>query len=218
MCGRYSVLTEDEIIEIRGILKTLSMALVKDEFEQYGEDSGEPSPSDEVRPTDSAPVITSQREGISFESAKWGFKKWDGSGVIINARSETMKLKSTFSKLVEAGRCVVPAGEFFEWEKVGDKKKRHYAKDRDGNLLFMAGLYREGKEGREFVIITKEATGEMQKIHDRIPVILRANQLEAWLNGTLTPEDIEKLEYDVSVVPCGADSDGDNEQLSMFFD
>lgn len=227
MCGRYTVLTEDEIIEIREILKDLSLLIVRDDFENYDEAPGE------VFPTNHAPVITKNNDGISFESVKWGFKKWSGPGVIINARSETMRNKSTFSKHLETGRCVVPAGEFFEWEKAAGKtgsagKKKHYAKDRDGNLLFMAGLYRDVKDEndyeaiqnnssgmvREFVIITKEVTGEMAKIHDRMPVILRVEQIEPWLTGVITPKDIEKMDFDVSVNPC--DEGDTEEQISLF--
>ncbi len=211
MCGRYTVLTEDEIIGIREVLKNLSLRIVRDEFLEYNEENGE------IYPTDFAPVITKSEKGISFESVKWGFKKWNGSGVIINARCETIAIKSTFSSLIKAGRCVVPAGEFFEWKKLEKGKKKHFVKDRNGNILFMAGLYRDTVEGREFVIITKEATGEMKEIHDRIPVILRVNQIEDWLSGRMTPEDMEKLEYDVAVYPCEDDDNNDKyEQLSLF--
>ncbi len=196
MCGRYTVLTEDEIVEIREILQELSLRIVKDEFTAYEEAVGE------VFPTDSAPVITGQGESVSFESVKWGFQKWDGSGVIINARCETIQIKGMFSKLIMGGRCVVPAGEFFEWEKLDKGKKKHFVKDKDGNILFMAGLYRDTEDGREFVIITKKATGEMKKIHDRIPVILRVDQLESWLSGKLSPDNLLKLDFDVTVTPC----------------
>jgi len=201
-------LTEDEIIEIREILKKLSLSLSKDEFLEYDEKGGE------VFPTDTAPVITQNDTGIAFESAKWGFKRFDGKGVIINARSETIRTKSTFSKHLETGRCVVPAGEFFEWEKTDSGKIKHYAKDRDGNLLFMAGLYRDHNNEREFVIITKEASGEIAKIHDRMPVILRTEQLEDWLSGRITPEDLEKMEIDITVMPC--DDVRDSGQTSLF--
>lgn len=213
MCGRYTVLTEDEIIEIREILKDLSLRIVRDDFEEYDVKPGE------VFPTNYSPVITKNNDGIAFESVKWGFKKWNSPGVIINARCETIKQKSTFSRYLETGRCVIPAGEFFEWEKLDTGKKKNYAKDRDGNLLFMAGLYRDVKDEknpeetiREFVIITKEAIGEMAKIHDRMPVILRVDQIEAWLIGEITPEDIEKMEYDITVAPC-EDNTG---QISLF--
>ncbi len=220
MCGRYTVLTEDEIIEIRGILSKLSMAIVRDDFEHYDEVSRAYGSGGEVFPTNHAPVITKNDEGIAFESAKWGFKKWNSPGVIINARAETMKNRSTFSKRLETGRCVVPAGEFFEWEKLSSGKKKHYAKDRDGNLLFMAGLYRDtadennpGETVREFVILTKDSTGEMAKIHDRMPVILRLEQIEPWLTGEITPEDTLKMDFDVSVLPCESDEET---QLTLF--
>lgn len=208
MCGRYTVLTEDEIIEIREILKGISMRIVKDEFANYDEQGGE------VYPTNSPPVLVGTKRGISFESVKWGFKKWKGSGVIINARCETIRLKSTFSKLIEAGQCVIPAGEFFEWEKLEKGKRKHFIKDENDNILFMAGLYRDTVEGREFVILTKKATGEMKKIHDRMPVILRVDQLEKWLSGEMFPDDLEKLEYNVAIVPCEENNDSD--QLKLF--
>ncbi|OJU13688.1 MAG: hypothetical protein BGN88_06585 [Clostridiales bacterium 43-6] len=208
MCGRYTVLTEDEIIEIRKILKDLSLRIVKDEFSEYHQDTGE------ICPTDHAPVMIQREEGISFESVKWGFKRWNGSGVIINARCETIIVKSLFSKLIKAGRCVVPAGEFFEWERLEKGKKKYFVKDKNDNILFMAGLYRDTEDGREFVIITKKATNEMKKIHDRIPVILRVDQIESWLSGKLSPDDLENLDYDVAVMPC--ENGGEIDQLSLF--
>ncbi len=155
MCGRYTALTENEIIEVREILKNMSLRIVRDEF---SDDDEALRPGDEVRPTERAPVLIKNSEGLSFESIKWGFKKWRGTGEIINARCETIKTAATFSGLIEAGRCVVPAGEFFEWERLGKEKRKHFVKDKNGNILFMAGLYRNTEDGREFVIITKKAT------------------------------------------------------------
>ena len=203
MCGRYSVLTEDEIIEIRKILRDWAMKIVKDDFEEYDKEDGE------VFPTDHAPVITMGEDGVSFENLRWGFRKWDGKGVIINARVETIQTKSMFAQHLTAGRCVVPAGEYFEWERVGKEKIKHFVKDREGNLLFMAGLYRDTKDGREFVIITKEAHGDILKIHDRMPVILRTDQIESWLNGTLAPDEIVSEAFNAEVVPV------DDEQLQL---
>ncbi len=209
MCGRYAILTEDEIIEIREILKNLSLHIVRDEFLEYNEGNGE------IYPTDFAPVITKREKGFYFENLKWGFNKWNDSGLIINARCETVKIKSTFSSLIKSGRCVVPAGEFFEWKKLEKGKKKHFVKDKNDNILFMAGLYRDTIEGKEFVIITKNAIGEMKNIHDRMPVILRVNQIEDWLSGKLQAEDLEKLDFDVTVNPYKND-DNYNEQLSLF--
>ena len=209
MCGRYTVLTEDEIIKIREILRSISLGLVKDEV------SPDSSGQREVFPSNTAPIITQERGGMAFTAVKWGFKKWDGQGVIINARAETLRDKAMFAKCLYTGRCVVPAGEFFEWERLGSSKRKYYAKDKDGNLLFMAGLYRNmidpaarGSFAREFVIITKEARGEIAAIHDRMPVILRTDQIEAWLTGRLSPDELPDLEYEVTIKPCDNDREG----------
>ena len=226
MCGRYSVLTEDEIIEARSIIQELSMRLVRDELLNY-----EAPHAGEVLPTNKSPIVSKSHGGLAFEYAKFGLKKWDGKGCIINARSETIKGTRMFSGLVSSGRCVVPAREYYEWkeqaardEAVAGKKKpkkiKYFVKDTEGNLLFMAGLYRDGDEGREFVIITKQPCGEVVNLHNRMPVILRAGQIELWLNGTLTPDDLVTMEFNASVHPCEeiaeVTEDEDGGQMSLF--
>ena len=223
MCGRYSCLTEDEIIEVRSIIQKIALDLVRDEIGTFYTGVAE------VRPTDIAPVIIREPDGIAFENAKFGFKKWDGKGVIINARSEGLQTTRMFSKLLTIGRCVVPASEFFEWKEQADggntkrktkKKQKHFVKDKEGNILFFAGLYRDGEDGREFVIITKDATGDVADIHDRMPVVLRVDQLELWLNGTLTADDISKMDFSAYVAPCedeqGVGDDVEGRQMTLF--
>jgi putative SOS response-associated peptidase YedK len=89
----------------------------------------------------------------------------------------------------------------------------------------MAGLYRYAPdipEGREFVIITKDAYGEVESIHDRMPVILTASQIEPWLSGKLTPEEISSLDFNVAVTPSDDEASrkddalkNDAEQLTL---
>ena len=200
MCGRYSCLTDSEITKIRETIKNIPLRIHHDDFDNR------PNKDGETRPTNKAPVIIHQGTGvISIENLRWGFKKWDNSGVIINARVETLHLKAMISKLLYMGRCVVPAGEYYEWEKIGWEKVKHFIKDRSGNLLlFMAGLYRESSDGdgREYVIITKDADDSVAKIHDRMPVLLRADQIGAWLSGELSPEDITRGSFILDVSPC----------------
>jgi len=183
MCGRYSVLAAD------GLQAT------------------------EVYPTDHAPVILRQGcEAASFECLHWGFKKWDGQGVIINARSETLQTTRMFSGLLATRRCVVPACEYYEWKKIGREKVKYFITDREGQCFFMAGLYRDGEAGREFVIITKDAFGEVAGIHARMPVILREEQMEQWLNGKLSSDDLVKMDLDMTAQPC----ENENMQMSLF--
>jgi putative SOS response-associated peptidase YedK len=197
------------------------MRLVRDEMDNYA------APPNEIRPTDKAPIVSKVSDGIAYESAKFGFKGFDGKGVIINARTETVAEKGMFKKHLVAGRCVVPASEYYEWREQTEaaastkskkpKKKKHFIKDDKGNILFFAGLYRDYDNEREFVIMTKEPTVEISKVHDRMPVILRIDQLEPWLNGTLSPEDLLTTNFNASVGPCDEPDDPEtNQQLSLF--
>ena len=207
MCGRYSVLTEDEIVEVRQIIKDISLELAKDSL---GEASTEQK---EVAPTNTAPVITASNGSLAFEYAKFGFLRWDGRGVIINARAETVKEKAMFKNHIHTGRCVIPASGYFEWKNVDKKTKhKHLIKDRDGNLLFMAGLYRDSSGGREFVIITKSPHGDVTEIHDRMPVILHTDQLESWLDGSMPIDGLSSIEYDCILDPC---DEASFEQLTL---
>ena len=214
MCGRYSVLTEDEIIEVRGIIKSVALTLARDEFDHYEAERRE------TAPTDLAPIVAGNGHALEFVHAQFGFEKWDGKGVILNARSETINQKPTFRN---QKRCIVPASEYYEWKmpEEGQKKKRkHQIKDRQGNLLFMAGLWRDGKERREFIIITKKPAGDVKDkaIHDRMPVMLRTDQIEPWLRGYLPIETLASLDYDCAAEPCIEldDQSSGNEQLTMF--
>jgi putative SOS response-associated peptidase YedK len=87
--------------------------------------------------------------------------------------------------------------------------------------LFFAGLYRDFEGEREFVILTRNASGEVAEVHDRMPVILRVDQIEAWLSGAMALGDIKDMEYkNAAVAPCeerdiGDGTDGDG-QLSLF--
>jgi putative SOS response-associated peptidase YedK len=199
MCGRYSALTEEEIIEIREVIREVSMRIARDEWAAMTPHKA----GSEAFPTDNAPVITHGGEGaLHLDNLRWGFKKFDGKGVIINARAETAHTKPTFAPHFYKGRCVVPAREYYEWQQQGRRKIKHAVKDAAGNLLFMAGLYRAATPSNEFVIITKPAEGGADEIHDRMPVILRADQLEGWLSGKITQEEIMHAEFNANVVPC----------------
>ncbi|MCL2528647.1 MAG: SOS response-associated peptidase [Defluviitaleaceae bacterium] len=205
MCGRYTVLTEDEIIEVRSIIKDISIRLSRDQLDEIDESK------QEVAPADRGPVIICNGETLAFEHAAFGFERWDGKGVIINARAETVKEKAMFKNHIHTGRCVVPASGYFEWKGAENKKKKakHLIKDKHGNLLFMAGLYRDGSAGREFVIITKNPVGDVAQVHDRMPVILRVDQIELWLSGEMPIDGLATLDYECIAEACESPGEDD---------
>ncbi len=187
MCGRYTANTEDEVIEIRGILAGLSMRLSNHGIRRESDLAAEHDRiftdiyGKEIFPSGTAPVITNSGDIIL---SKWGFDKWDGKGLVINARSETAGSSRFFSPYAQKSRCIIPASHYFEWKK---EPKQSAVKYRLGvkcsSGIYMAGLL--NKEKNNYVIMTKQAAESIGFIHDRMPVLLLSSQVVSWLNGTL---------------------------------
>lgn len=106
---------------------------------------------------------------------------------LINARAETVLEKPIFRKPVLERRCLIPATNYFEWEKQGAKKIKHALKDPISQVKYMAGIYRfeQKKQLPVFVILTREAASGIRYIHDRMPVILPKEVREAWVSDSV---------------------------------
>ena len=63
-------------------------------------------------------------EGEAAEQMLWGFPRFDGKGLLINARAENALERKTFRESVRHRRCVIPAKGFYEWNR--DKEKFSY--------------------------------------------------------------------------------------------
>ncbi len=181
MCGRYTVFTEQEILEMREIIEDINKR-----FDDNRMKTGE------IFPTDLAPVLL-PAEGGRWDAhpMAWGFPRWDNKGVIINARAETAFDKPLFRSSLMERRCIVPATGFFEWKHVeGRKNKEKYLiRLPDEPMLYMAGIYcffkgKDGLEAPRFVILTTAANRDIEPLHDRMPVILRADERQSWLSDT----------------------------------
>jgi len=116
MCGRYYV--DDEEPALRDIVEKLRDAHVK---------------TGEVFPTDVAAVMAANGD---FAAMRWGFPRFDGKGVIINARGETAAEKPMFRRPMLEGRCLIPASWYFEWEKRGREKIKYALAAPEERALF----------------------------------------------------------------------------------
>ena len=86
MCGRYLVITEDEIIEMKSILEELNQRF-SDTGGRFSIAGRTPGEETEVVPSLVAPVLVAKEGRCVLESMKWGFPRWDGKGSIINVGS-----------------------------------------------------------------------------------------------------------------------------------
>ena len=171
MCGRYAL---DADIDL--LIAHYKAMIGEKEFEGSGE----------IFPTNTVPIIR-ETDNRKIDFLKWGFAPSFTKKPLINARGETVDVKPTFKNAFINKRCIIPATSFFEWEKVGDKKLRRKISIKQ-DLFSLAGLYSSfydnGKEYEAFTILTINANEQMSHIHDRMPVILRGDQEDIWLDSS----------------------------------
>lgn len=166
MCGRYNF-TIDESDEVRDILERLNAKF-----------QGKEIRTGEVFPTNLAPILVDEKKEISPVPSIWGFPKFDGKGVIINARAETAFEKKTFRDSLVNRRCIIPSTGFYEWDSY---KRKYLFRLEDSHTLYMAGLYMYYGNEMRYVILTTNANASIQDIHDRMPLIIHKNDISTWI-------------------------------------
>lgn len=132
----------------------------------------------DVRPSEQGVVLVRERGRIRAERMGWGFFQPEKNGLLINARAETAFVRPAFRDSAARQRCAVPAAGFYEWNKEGEKAS-FFRKDEPA--IFLGGLYRRFEEGKRYVILTVPANDSVAPVHDRMPVLVGRDELEAWL-------------------------------------
>lgn len=180
MCGRFSITGDlDFYAEYFGVDEVVTEPLEK---------------SWNVAPTDPVYVIA-EREGTrQLGSMAWGLvPHWaaDTKSIHINARSETVATTPAFRDSFARKRCLIPADGFYEWEPPTEGRTPHWVYRADGHPMVFAGIWASrrdptsGEWQRTCSIITKDAEGAISSIHDRMPISLRGDVWDAWLDRDL---------------------------------
>ena len=172
MCGRYTLFTEEQTEDIRNIIRE-----VQEKQPENNMKSGE------IFPTNTAPILKAEGSQLGADLAIWGFPKFDGKGVIINARSETAEQKKMFRDSLLTRRCAIPSTGFYEWSQ-DERKQKYLFRLPDTTALYMAGFYNEFKGERRYVILTADANSSISDVHNRMPVVLDRNSLIDWVFDT----------------------------------
>lgn len=181
MCGRYT------LIDLQQALKGVGINIAvgpKSLAAQYN-----------IAPSQLVPVITNAAPQ-ELTMARWGLiPSWAKDPKIgytmINARAETIAEKPTFKRLFKKQRCLVLADGFFEWQQTGKRKVPHWIRLKSGAPFSFAGLWDAWEDPGTrsslvtFTIITTAANSLLQAIHERMPVILRAEEAKTWLSPDL---------------------------------
>lgn len=140
---------------------------------------------------------------------------------MINARAESVAEKPAFRRAFAKRRCLVPADGYYEWylptspdAPVGKGgkplKQPFFIHPADGASLAMAGLYEWWRDSTRAdddpaawlltcTVITTEASDDVGRIHDRMPMTIAPADWAAWLDPGVGPTDAGRL-----LVPAAA--------------
>jgi putative SOS response-associated peptidase YedK len=186
MCGRYVSVSSTSILVDRFTIDEVRFP------------PGANEPDYNVAPTVERPIVAVSRGQRVLDRVRWGLvPSWAKDLSIgsrqINARAESVATKAAYKRAFVKRRAIVPADGFYEWQKLEGKKQKQpwFIRRRDGEPLAFAGLWEiwhdpaigdDAPRLRTFTIITTEANGLLQPIHERMPVVLPESEWDRWLD------------------------------------
>jgi putative SOS response-associated peptidase YedK len=155
-----------------------------------------PSPPVSAEPPTTTAVMVKK-------SLRWGLiPSWADDEKIgyktINARMETVQTAPSFRSAFQKRRCLILADGFYEWRKTGGPKVPFDVALEDNRPFAFAGLWEAWKNRvtQEWffscTIITTEANELIGQIHNRMPVIIDAEDQAEWL-GESDSDDLTDL-------------------------
>lgn len=143
-----------------------------------------------LRLEDGEPELVMMRWGL----VPWWSKDDKSGGKCINARSETLATKPSFRDAFRSRRCLVPAHGYYEWTTTMTGKQPWHFQQKGGRVMCFAGLWESWKPKdpvavplHSFSIVTCKPSEFAARFHNRMPVILRGENQDQWLdpNGSL---------------------------------
>jgi putative SOS response-associated peptidase YedK len=105
---------------------------------------------------------------------------------LLNARSDGVATKPSFRSAFKRRRCLIIADGFYEWKATAAKTKQPYHMHRPDDRPFaFAGFWERWEKDEAPVesctIITTDANTFIQQLHNRMPVILGADDYAKWM-------------------------------------
>lgn len=194
MCGRYSnKLTWDEVVAYYRLLFDTPMNL---------------RPRYNIAPTQDVLTIVPGDQGRRAAIMRWGLVPFWVKEIprvaTVNARAEGIAEKPMWRDPFRKRRCVVVADGFYEWTGKASDRQPYYITRADGQPLSFAGIWDRNTalDITSCAIVVTEASKQMRAYHDRMPVLLEAEDIDRWLSvadaGLLKPSPAELRIHPVS--------------------
>ena len=177
MCGRFILLTD--------------LSVIVESF-RIGEVAAEYKTGSNISPGQQISAVIRDKDVNKLVNFRWGLiPSWAKDPSIgnkmFNARAETISEKPSFREAFKKRRCLIVADGFYEWQKLGRIKKPLRFSLKSGQPFGLAGLYEtwispEQKPVNTCTIITTEPNDIVRPIHDRMPVMVRKEFEDFWID------------------------------------
>jgi len=169
-------------------------------------------PAFNVAPTTLVPILIRTADGIlELCGARWGlvphwWSKAAPPSLTFNARSEEARRKPTWRDSLRSQRCLMPAQGWFEWNEneptrneAGRKVNQPYfIHCPEAPVVAFAGLWStwahpSGSALLSCALLSKAAAPSIAGIHHRMPVVLKPEHYDAWLDPATAAEAVDQL-------------------------
>ncbi len=153
-----------------------------------------------IAPSQEILAVTESEDQRQVSAFVWGLvPSWSNEPKgFINARSETLELKPSFSESFVRRRCLIPADGFYEGKRSGKSKQPYYFQLQDESPFAFAGIWdvwqKDGNSITSCSIITTVPNELLVSIHDRMPVMLGIAAQDEWLRGSRPAQLMELLQ------------------------
>lgn len=139
-----------------------------------------------ISPTQTMPVIIRNEGERILDEFRWGLVPYWGKDSV-NADLHAVHQNPTYRKTLGTRRCVIPCNGFYYWRTVGKKSYAVRVVMPNNELFGVAGLYEtwrnaKGEDTRTCTMLMSRANESIREFEDRMPAILSAEDMEAWLH------------------------------------
>jgi putative SOS response-associated peptidase YedK len=192
MCGRYT-------LRRPGLLQKLTY---QQDFEEFSQIKIPLT----FRPTNFVPVVRfDQAKERKLSLLSWGFIPFWNKGDVpkakpFNVKSETVAINGLYREAFKRRRCLIPADGFFEPKGPKSLKIRqaYFFQRPDRDVFAFAGIWDRWKPPDTepvdtCALLTIGPNDQMRPIHDRMPVILRPEDYDRWLDRDVPGEEVKTL-------------------------
>lgn len=179
------------------------MSVLLRQFELFADESLDWQASYNIAPTQLVLAARRTEDGRrELTKLKWGlvpsWAKDPGIGSsMINARSETIFEKPAFRTAIKRRRCIIFADGYYEWQAREEGKQPFLISTKDQPIFPMAGIWEYWEKPEGVIVscsaITTESTDSIKELHDRMPVILKPDAIDVWLNPATEVSAIQTL-------------------------